>query len=207
MGLIWLVMSHIKNIWNPYMAHRLSHIIPIYGPYMSHTTQFGKGCGPWCFSRKLYSSWLSPIDVCCTDIWRYLHPSSSTFTWTKADGSLSPRIDLISCPYIWVVSVSACHNLPCPFSNHCTVVLPVSVPSVVPRGPGLWNFNVSVLEERVFSSYLDWKRSPGWLESWEGLLLLTDVSTTKGALSVTIPQPLKVQTIFLFSYSHLTHEF
>ena len=26
--------------------------------------------------------------------------------------------------------------------------------------------------------FLDWKRSSGWLESWEGLLLLTDVSTT-----------------------------
>ena len=27
-------------------------------------------------------------------------------------------------------------------------------------------------------TYLDWKRSSGWLESWEGLLLVTDVSTT-----------------------------
>ena len=43
-------------------------------------------------------------DVCCIDIWRYLHPSSSGFTWTKADGSLSSRIDLIGCPYIWVAS-------------------------------------------------------------------------------------------------------
>ena len=27
-------------------------------------------------------------------------------------------------------------------------------------------------------AYLDWKRSSGWLESWEGLLLANDVSTT-----------------------------
>ena len=27
-------------------------------------------------------------------------------------------------------------------------------------------------------TYRDWKRSSGWLESWEGLLLVTDVSTT-----------------------------
>ena len=27
-------------------------------------------------------------------------------------------------------------------------------------------------------SYLDWKRSSGWFESWKGLLLMTDVSTT-----------------------------
>ena len=26
--------------------------------------------------------------------------------------------------------------------------------------------------------FLDWKRSSGWVESWEGLLLVTDISTT-----------------------------
>ena len=57
--------------------------------------------------------------VCRIDIWTYLHPSSSGFTWTKADGSLSSRIDLIGCPYIWVASVSACDILPCPFCDRC----------------------------------------------------------------------------------------
>ena len=42
MGLIWWVMSHIKNIWNPYMAHRLSYMISMYSLYLSHTTQFSK---------------------------------------------------------------------------------------------------------------------------------------------------------------------
>lgn len=42
-GNIWCVVSHIKTLWNPYMAHRFSHIRPIYGSYMSHITQFGKG--------------------------------------------------------------------------------------------------------------------------------------------------------------------
>ena len=27
-------------------------------------------------------------------------------------------------------------------------------------------------------TYLDWKRSSGWLDCWEGLLFVTDVSTT-----------------------------
>ena len=27
-------------------------------------------------------------------------------------------------------------------------------------------------------TFLDWKRSSGWSESWEGLLLAADVSTT-----------------------------
>ena len=60
-----------------------------------------------------------PNDLCCIDIWRYLHASSSGFTWTKADGSQSSRIDLIGCPCIWVASVSACDILHFPFSDHC----------------------------------------------------------------------------------------
>ena len=115
-------------------------------------------------------------DVCCIDIWRYLHPSSSGFTWTKADGSLSSRIDLIGCPYIWVASVSACDILPCPFSDHCAVVLSVSVPSVVPPGPGLWKLNVAVLEEEEYFQLIrdfwsTWRRRkhlfPSLAKWWE----------------------------------------
>ena len=115
-------------------------------------------------------------DVCCIDIWRYLHPSSSGFTWTKADGSLSSRIDLIGCPYIWVASVSACDILPCPSSDHCAVVLSASVPSVVPPGPGLWKLNVSVLEEGEYFQLIHdfwstWRRRkhifPSLAKWWE----------------------------------------
>ena len=31
---------------------------------------------------------------------------------------------------------------------------------------------------RLYWIYLDWKRSSGWLQSWEGLLFATDVLTT-----------------------------
>ena len=89
-------------------------------------------------------------EVCCEDIWRYLHPSSSGFTWSRADGSLSSRIDLIGCPFAWVPSVSACDIVPCPFSDHCALAFSVSVPDVIPHGPGLWKLNVSILEEREY---------------------------------------------------------
>ena len=46
------------------------------------------------------------FDSCCVlDIWRYLHPSSSAFTWSRWDGSLSSHIDLFGCPFSWVPSV------------------------------------------------------------------------------------------------------
>ena len=89
---------------------------------------------------------------CCVDIWRYLHPSSSCFTWSSSDGTLASRIDLVGCPYVWVSSVSSCDVIPCPFSDHCAVLFCVSVPDVVAPGPGLWKLNTSVLEDEGYVS-------------------------------------------------------
>ena len=71
-------------------------------------------------------------EVCCEDIWQYLHPSSSAFTWSRENGSFSSRIDLIGCPFAWVPSVSACDIVPCPFSEHCALAFSVSVPMLSP---------------------------------------------------------------------------
>ena len=43
-------------------------------------------------------------DCCVIDIWRYLHPSSSGFTWTRSDGSLASRIDRGCLPFLPVIS-------------------------------------------------------------------------------------------------------
>ena len=64
---------------------------------------------------------------------------------------------------MWVSSVSSCDIVPCPFSDHCAVVFCVSVPDVVPPGPGLWKLNISVLEEEgyvdlVTNFWADWRR-------------------------------------------------
>ena len=82
-------------------------------------------------------------EIFCEDIWRYLHPSSSGFTWSRADGSFSSPIDLIGCPFAWFPSVPACDIMPCPFSDHCALEFSAS-------GPGLWKLNVSILEEREY---------------------------------------------------------
>lgn len=102
-------------------------------------------------SRESSSTLSHLFDACCViDTWRYFHPSSSGFTWMSSDGSVSSRIDLIGCPYVWVPSVSSCDILPCPYSDHCAVLLRVTVPDVVPPGPGLWKLNISILEEEEY---------------------------------------------------------
>ena len=37
-------------------------------------------------------------EACVVDAWRHCHPTSKWFTWTKWDGSISSRIDLIGVP-------------------------------------------------------------------------------------------------------------
>ena len=84
---------------------------------------------------------------CCVDARRYLHPDRAGFSWTRPDGTVSSRIDLIGCPYVWVASMSSCDFVPCPLSDHCALLVSVFVPGVVPPGPGLWKLNASVLGE------------------------------------------------------------
>ena len=113
-------------------------------------------------SRESTAALITLFDACCClDIWRYLHPSSSSFSWTQWDGTLSSCIDLVGCPFVWVSSVSSCDPLPCPFPDHCAIALCDPVPDVVPPGPGLWKFNTSVLEKDAHTSlvssfWTDW---------------------------------------------------
>ena len=123
------------------------------------------GSDPSDSSRESSSSLRDLFDACCTiDIWRYLHPSSASFSWTRWDGTLASRIDLCGIPYLWVSSVLSCDLLPCPFSDHCGVLTSISVPDVVPPGPGLWKLNTSILEEQAYVQlvsdfWLMWRNS------------------------------------------------
>ena len=102
-------------------------------------------------SRESCGSLLSLFRDCAVvDIWRSLHPSTVGFSWLRPDGSLSSRIDLIGCPYPWVHLVRSCDLLPCPFSDHSAVVLSIPIPEPIPRGPGRWKLNVSILFEESF---------------------------------------------------------
>ena len=68
-------------------------------------------------------SLLAFFEECCTvDVWRYLNPRVPAFTWSKPDGTLSSRIDLIGCPFPWLDHISSCSNLPCPYSDHSGVL-------------------------------------------------------------------------------------
>ena len=141
------------------------------------------GSDPSDLSRESSLPLLNLFDSCCVlDIWRYLHPTVSSFTWTRWNGAFASRIDLFGVPYVWVPSVSSCDIVPCPFSDHCGVLLSVVVPDVVPPGPGLWKLNTSILEDdeyvRLISDlWVSWRASiprfpslAKWWEKGKGLI-------------------------------------
>ena len=135
------------------------------------------GSDPSDSSRESCSSLSNLFYSCCVvDIWRYLHPNVCGFTWTRWNGALASRIDLVGVPYVWVPSVSSCEIVPCPFSDHCAVFLSVDVPDVVPPGPGLWKLNTSILEDAEYVNLItelweSWRASiprfPSLAKWWE----------------------------------------
>lgn len=68
---------------------------------------------------------------CVTDIWRYLHPYTSSFTWSRWNGLLASRIDLIGCPHAWISFVCGYDFLP---DNYFLFLSPMQFPRV--RGCG-----------------------------------------------------------------------
>ena len=114
-------------------------------------------------------------ECCVSDVWRVLHPGLSGSSWTRSDGSLASCIDLIGCPYSWLHCVQSCELFPCPFSDHSPVLLKCPIPEPLPRGPGRWKFDTSILSDDAFVSavktfWLSWrpcKNSFGFLQDWD----------------------------------------
>ena len=112
-----------------------------------------RGSNPLDNSRESCSNLASLFSDCCVaDIWQVLHPSVFGSSWSRRDGSLASRIDLIGCPYPWLHHVVSCDLLPCPFSDHSAVLLECPIPEPLPRGPGRWKLNVSILKDQDFIS-------------------------------------------------------
>ena len=125
------------------------------------------GSDPSDSSRESSSSLQGLFNACCiTDVWRYLHPSSPGFTWTRWNGSLASHIDLFGVPYVWVSSVSSCDILPCPFSDHCAVLLSVSVPMPFPLALVFGSLTLPFLKRMSMSGL-------SLIFGWLGGLLLT----------------------------------
>ena len=88
------------------------------------------------------------------DAFRKLHPRSREVSWFNSDFSIGSRLDkfFVSRPFASFISV--CNILPCCFSDHDYVNLTLVLNTNFARGPGLWKFNNSLLQDSQLCSFI-----------------------------------------------------
>ena len=88
------------------------------------------------------------------DVWRKLHPRVCQCTWFNSDFSIGSRLDKFFVSKNFMPSVVSCEINPCVFSDHDFVCLSFQPTGNNLRGPGIWKFNNSLLNDDVFCDYI-----------------------------------------------------
>ena len=77
-------------------------------------------------------------------------------SWFNSDLSIGSRIDKFFISSSLVDFAFGCEIMPCCLSDHDFVRLYLDFKDLIPRGPGIWKFNNSLLEnERFFQFVVD----------------------------------------------------
>ena len=84
------------------------------------------------------------------DAWRLKHPRDRQFTWFNSDLSIASRLDSFLISRFMCEQVVTCEIHPCVFSDHDFVRLDLNLHDTKPRGPGVWKFNNSLLQDDFF---------------------------------------------------------
>lgn len=88
------------------------------------------------------------------DIWRKHHPKSSQMSWFNADLSIGSRLDKFFISEHLVNYATHSEISPCCLSDHDYVNLEFVFDNLIPRGPGIWKFNNSLLDDEGLCDYL-----------------------------------------------------
>lgn len=102
------------------------------------------------------SSDLSSCKSCFNfvDAWRSMHPRVSQCSWYNSNMSIGSRLDSFLLSRDLFTSLSSCEISPCVFSDHEFVTLDVDLSDVFDFGPGVWKFNNSLLEDRIYCALI-----------------------------------------------------
>ena len=94
-------------------------------------------------------------DFALVDVWRNLHPASREFTWFNSSRSIGSRLDKFLISRDLLPPSIECDISPCPISDHDFVSLVFDIPTGFKRGPGVWNFNNSLLKNKDFCTSIE----------------------------------------------------
>ena len=88
------------------------------------------------------------------DAWHRLNPRSHQCTWFNSDFSIGSRLDKFLVSQSLLSFVSNCEIKPLCFSDHDIVFLTLLLDDLRPRGPGLWKFNNSLLQDTNYIEFI-----------------------------------------------------
>ena len=93
-------------------------------------------------------------DFVLVDAWRKLHPRAREFTWFNHNYSIASRLDKFFVSKDLFTPDCRCEISPCPLSDHDFVSFVFQIPEAIKRGPGVWKFNNSLLEDKHFCAII-----------------------------------------------------
>ena len=84
------------------------------------------------------------------DIWRILNPQKQRYTWRRRNPIVQSRLDYWLIPNEMTYSVNACCIKPSIKSDHSLITLNIESQESSLRGPGLWKFNDSLVNDNDY---------------------------------------------------------
>lgn len=88
------------------------------------------------------------------DVWRRNNPKLQVMTWFNSDLSIGSRLDKFFLSRNLVKFVENADITPCCLSDHDFINLNCVLRAQAPQGPGLWKFNISLLEDENFRLFM-----------------------------------------------------
>ena len=87
-------------------------------------------------------------------VWWTRHPRDTIFSWDHPSGSFSSRIDMIWAPMCLDQCITDCQYHTSFFSDHRYMLLKFHLGDAFARGPGVWKFNTSLLDDLEYCSLI-----------------------------------------------------
>ena len=95
---------------------------------------------------------LDQLDL--VDIWRVRNPDNRRYTWRRSHPLTQSRLDYWLIPQELIYSVDICDIKPSIKTDHSLITLKIKSPQDEKRGPGIWKFNESLLNDIQFVTEL-----------------------------------------------------
>ena len=90
-------------------------------------------------------------DYALIDTWRTLHPNELEYTWSRNNPLKCGRLDMIFVNAELISSVRDVIIKPGYRTDHCVVVMHMQL-TEIDKGPGIWKFNESILQDTEYVS-------------------------------------------------------